>query len=132
SNCEHKSVSLYSVDRQTWKVKHVRDYEESEMGFCHGAKFYPYDADIFVATSYKPDWCVYFKTFSSGQIIYKISCAPFLPKDICFPADNQIIVIDCQRFPSMKPGVFYKVDVALFNFDFTRTGDNKHQKIDIV
>ena len=28
SNCEHGSVSLYSVDRKEWKLKHIKDYED--------------------------------------------------------------------------------------------------------
>jgi len=45
-----------------WTLKKVRDYEEPFMGFCHGTKFYPYNKDLFVAMSYKPSYCIYFKS----------------------------------------------------------------------
>jgi len=129
SNADRKSVSLYSVDllNTVKKLIHIRDYEEENVGFCHGVKFYPYDSDIFVATSHKPDNCVYFKSFTTSKVIMKISCKPYLPKDLCFPAANRIIFTVCERFPAKRPGVFYKVEINHYSFDL-ETG--KHVLLD--
>ena len=109
---------MYSVEHHEWKLKHVRDYEEAGMGFCHGAKFYPYDDDL-VAISYKPAYCIYFKSLSTGSIKLKIDCKPLLPKDVCFPAVDKIIVTYCERFPSKRPGIYYDVDVKYYSFSLT-------------
>jgi hypothetical protein len=117
SNCEHACTSLYTVDKTTWKLQKVRDYEENNMGFCHGTKFYPHDKDLFVAMSYKPSYCIYFKSLKTNKIQLRIDCKPRLPKDVCFPSENTIIAIFCERFPAKHAGVFYCVDVNYYSFN---------------
>lgn len=121
SNCEHASTSLYSVDRTSWKLQKVRDYCAGEgSGFCHGTKFYPYDSGLFVAMSFKPSYCIYFKSLNDSKVKLKIDCKPRLPKDICFPSQNTMIVIYCARFPAKRAGVFYDVDIIYYSFDLAK------------
>ncbi len=93
SNCEHMNASLYQIENHCLTYLETVEMPGIKTGFCHGAKF----------VSWHPDWvCLATTTgernlaiidIQSSKLIYTWNDADWKPKDICFPAPQQVAIM---------------------------------------
>jgi hypothetical protein len=93
SNCEQMNASLYRIENQCLTYQETIEIHGIKTGFCHGAKF----------VSWYPDWvCLATTTgyrniaiidIKSRKLIYTWNDGDWKPKDICFPAPQQVAIM---------------------------------------
>lgn len=93
SNCDMQSASIYELKGNSLQHKSDIKVDKKIGGFTHGAKYLPWNTDIICLAKTTNCPGLIFVERSSGQVRYILDNAPWLPKDVCFPAENEIIII---------------------------------------
>lgn len=93
SNCDKQSASIYQLDGTSLRYSSDVKVDKEIGGFTHSAKYLPWNTDIVCLAKTTNSPGLIFVERSSGQVRYILDHAPWLPKDVCFPRENEMIII---------------------------------------
>lgn len=133
SNCHHASLTLYRFEED--KIVHWKDLpiEDKYKGYVHGVKFSPFNPNILWATCITNGRLIFIIDFLSVKVLAKFRedrvsdeltqhLGPWRPKDLCFPKDNQVVVVSEAALDDNKR---YEGQISLMELDLV-TGTSQY------